>query len=73
MTNRDKVLAAITDYWRENAIPPTIRAIKTITGINSTSMVRHYCLQLEQHGAIKRIRSKPVPVKIYQLITGETS
>lgn len=65
MSNTDKVLGAITDYWRENAIPPTIRAIQKATGINSTSLVRSYCLQLEKQGEIKRIRSKPVPIHIY--------
>jgi SOS-response transcriptional repressor LexA len=73
MTNADSILQAIKDYWRENAIPPTIRALQEITGINSTSLIRSYCLQLEKAGEIKRIRSKPVPVKIYKAITGESS
>jgi len=73
MINSDRVLTAIKDYWRENAIPPTIRAVQQITGINSSSLVRSYYLQLEAAGLIKRIRSKPVPTRIYRLITGEPS
>ena len=68
MSNVDKVLQAIMDYWRENAIPPTIRAIREATGISSTSLVRSYCQKLEQRGLIKRIKSKPVPIQIYQSI-----
>jgi len=68
MTNSDRVLTAIKEYWRENAIPPTIRAVQTITGINSSSLVRSYYLQLEAQGVIKRIRSKPVPIRIYKMI-----
>ena len=69
MTNADRVFQAVTDYWRENAIPPTIRAIQTATGINSTSLVRSYYRKLEEAGAIRMIKSKPVPVQIYQVLT----
>jgi len=63
-----RVLAAITEYWRENAIPPTIRNIQAATGLRSTSAVRYCYLKLENYGAIKRIKGKPVPLSIYQLI-----
>jgi len=73
MSNSDKVLLAILAYWRENAIPPTIRNIQKATGINSSSQVRSYYLQLEEAGQIKRIKTKPVPVQIYKLLIGEPS
>ena len=68
MTNIDKVLAAILTYWRENAIPPTIRAVQMNTGISSSSLVRRYYLKLAQTGAIKYIKGKPVPIQIYNLL-----
>jgi len=68
VTNSDKVLTAIKDYWGEYTIPPTIRAVQKITGINSSSLVRSYYLQLETQGEIKRIKSKPVPIQIYKMI-----
>ena len=73
MTNRDKVLTAVQEYWRENAIQPTIRQVQSVTGINSTSTVRYHYQQLARHGAIKLIGTKPVPLTIYQLLTGESS
>ena len=74
MTNTtNRVLAAITDYWRENAIPPTIRNMQTATGLHSTSAVRYCYMKLEKQGAIKRIKSKPVPISIYLLLKGESS
>jgi len=63
-----KVLSAIKNHWREFTIPPTIRDIQKATGITSTSIARYYMLRLEKHGAIKRIKSKPVPIEINQLI-----
>ena len=71
MSNLDKVFMAITDYWRENAIPPTIRAVQRKTGISSTSAVRYCYWLLEKQGAIKRVKSKPVPISIFNLIKGE--
>ena len=69
MTNTtNRVLAAITDYWRENAIPPTIRNIQAATGLRSTSAVRYCYMKLEKYGEIKRIKSKPVPLSIYLLL-----
>lgn len=73
MSNTDKVLEAITQYWRENSVPPAIRTIQAVTGISSTSLVRYYYTQLESMGAIKRIKGKPVPIQIYRLIKGESS
>ena len=66
-------IQAIKDHWRKNAIPPTIRAIQKATGINSTSLIRYYCIQLEKQKQIIRIESKPVPIEIYRSITGESS
>lgn len=71
--NSDKILTAIKDHWRKNAIPPTIRAIQLVTGINSTSLIRSYYFELEARGEIKLIKSKPVTIQIYQLLTGESS
>jgi hypothetical protein len=71
--NRDKVLTAIKDYWRANAIPPTIRAVSQVTGINSTSLISHYYFELEERGEIKLIKSKPVTTQIYKQLTGESS
>ena len=68
MTNSQKVLLAILAYWQENAIPPTIRNIQKATGISSSSEVRYCYFKLEKSGAIKRIKSKPVPVHIFKLI-----
>lgn len=73
-TYQDKVLAAIMDHWRKFAIPPTIRAVQLETGINSTSLIRSYYFSLAEQGAIAVIKSKPVPVQIYKLLTtGESS
>ena len=72
-TNLDNVLAAIIEYWRENAIPPTIREIQALTGISSTAVVRYYYCKLSKNGAIIRIKGKPVPIQIYREITGEPS
>lgn len=73
-SNTGKVLQAVMGYWRENAIPPPIRFIQTVTGIRSTSVVRYHYKKLEKTGAIIRIKGKPVPIQIYTLIrNGEPS
>ena len=72
MSNLDRVHEAITDYWRENAIPPTIRAVQHGTGISSTSVIRYYYGKLEERGMIKRIHGKPVPIEIFKLVKGDS-
>ncbi len=69
ISNKDNnVLQAIQDYWREFSVPPAIRDVQKRTGIGSTSVVRYHYMRLEKCGAIKRIKGKPVPVEISQLI-----
>jgi hypothetical protein len=71
--NLAKVLTAIKDHWRTFAVPPTIRAVSMVTGINSTSLISHYYSELEERGEIKLIKSKPVTIQIYRQLTGESS
>jgi SOS-response transcriptional repressor LexA len=68
MSPTDQVLQAIKDFWQEYTVPPTIRAVKQATGISSTSLIHFYYQKLEASGEIKRIKSKPVPIQIHQLI-----
>ena len=37
---RSLIRHAINTYWKENRCPPSIRNIRTITGITSTSHIR---------------------------------
>jgi SOS-response transcriptional repressor LexA len=71
MTRADLVLVAIKDHWGEYVVPPTIRAVQDVTGINSTSQIRYYYKRLERRGLIKRVKGKPVPIEIYQLLHKE--
>lgn len=52
----DKVFNAIKKFIKDNGIPPTVRDLCTLTGINSTSMMRMYLTQLEE---LEKIERKP--------------
>lgn len=47
------VLAAVTDAYRRDGAPPTVRAIQAATGISSTSVVSYHLARLARVGALR--------------------
>ena len=47
------IMDAIIDFWQKNHYSPSIREIMSMTGVNSTSLVRHHIRKLASVGLIE--------------------
>jgi len=67
-----RVFQAIENYWKQYHCPPSIRAICSMTKINSTSYVRSVLARLEEDGLIlarkERLCGQIVPVWVKDAI-----
>ena len=66
------IYRAIMEHYREHALPPSIRILMTVSGLQSSSAVHHQITKLVKQGRVERIRRQPVPTEIKARMMGHT-
>jgi len=62
--SRKKIYDFLIKFITENGYAPSVREICKAVGINSTSIVHHHLLVLEDMGKIEMKQSQPRAIKV---------
>ena len=52
MDRKNMILEAAKEHWRQYGLPPTVRWIRDIKGLSSTSVVEYWLKKLVEEGTL---------------------